>query len=148
MTGPGDLGYRPPLDSVLRRLRGEARRDERALLARRIRAMRGDDADPRTVNGRKQPAYDAVLALLEPVHDEGSQPWTARFATVNSASDTVEVGTMTEPDDDGPEPWPVRLRVSDGAEMVTADAFLTADEALALAEALARAGAAAKAAQQ
>jgi hypothetical protein len=134
--GPGDRGYNPPVESMLRAIRGEARRDERIRIHDALSlARQSADSEPRTTTvGRRVDGLDVALTLVGIADWFTEGPWSAEVGSVSSEIDGVEVGVYTERDDcDVADELPVRLRVFDGGDSVSACAFLTAVEARELA---------------
>lgn len=129
--GPGDRGYNPPAESVLRAIRAEARRDERIrihddLVTARLRVS-GLKAS--TVEGRRAYGLEQAESIVQHYawYDDG--PWDDPVGSISAEVDGVEVGVYTERDEDGAvDTMPVRLRVFDGGDSTIACAYLTSAE--------------------
>jgi hypothetical protein len=123
--GPGDRGYLPQHDSLLRRLRAEGARAER---------VAAEAAHHVTVEGRRRYGLRALITTLalpnqyaDDVTAGVAGPFTDLVVSVSNAIDTVEVAW--ERDDDEPDELPVRLFVADGGDSTSGWAYLTPEDA-------------------
>jgi hypothetical protein len=143
---PGDSGYNPPLEAALRAVRAEARRAERIRILDdlSIDQVEAEGSHRNSKRGRETFGLRRARELIDPkAYDDG--PWTEQIGMVITGCDTAEVGIHPE---DEEAPMPVRLRVHDGAEGTTADAYMSIDDTDQLIEALQLARDRARAAQQ
>lgn len=131
--GPGDVGFTPALDSVLRRIRAEAVRVERILLADQLDRELGaaSRADPRTKEGRLAHGLATAVDLVAGSRVPRDLPWDEFIGGVGSAVDSIDVGIQVadvgEPG--GLDPYPVRVYLSDGADDSAGTAYFTIAEA-------------------
>jgi hypothetical protein len=126
--GPYDPG-------LLRAVRAEARREQRTRMLDQLRMAQhhadqaadatGGQHAQLTREGRRAAGLAAAIELLEEAEPELGDEW----ARITGDVDGVDLYWYDPPDEDEPEGYPVRLVVSDGADLVTAAAYLTLEEA-------------------
>jgi hypothetical protein len=131
------------LSSVLRAVRAEARREEQNRLVDVLitHALRDSEAAAKfskrpgvTGQGRRAAHLEYAARLI---NEEGLNDWATtagdNYGSVDNACDSIEIYTWDPDPATVPEleeeAMPVRVVVSDGAESVTASAYISLEEA-------------------
>ncbi|HMM95356.1 hypothetical protein [Phycicoccus sp.] len=95
--------------------------------------------DRRTHSGRLAEGLERALRIIDPAPELPDGPWEQLVGTIvpDAGIDAVSVGlAVGDPSlhppgsEEYPDPYPIRLRVEDGGDDVTATAYLSFDDAL------------------